>query len=281
MPRMNALGKGLGAMFPDLVNYSGDRPSYAICGIEELKPNRFQPRVDFNDAAQQELVESIQKNGVIQPIIVRKAENGYEIIAGERRWRAAQSSGMKEVPVIIRQATDRELAELSIVENIQREALNPVEEAKAYQLLQSEFSLSQEDIAVRVGKNRTTIANTVRLLKLPTDIQQEIITKKITAGHARALISLEGMDVQRKVFETVKKNDLNVRQTESLIKKLKTNPQVKVPAVNHYLEDVQRQISSQLMTKVKIKQGKKSGAIEIRFTTQKDLDRLIQFLLNR
>jgi len=281
MPRMNALGKGLGAMFPDLVNYSGNRPSFATCGIEELKPNHFQPRVDFNDAAQQELVESIKKNGIIQPIIVRKAENGYEIIAGERRWRAAQSSGMKEVPVIVRQATDREVAELSIVENIQRESLNPVEEAKAYQLLQSEFSLSQEEIAVRVGKNRTTIANTVRLLKLPEDIQKDIINKKITAGHARALISLDRMDLQRKVFETVKKNDLNVRQTENLIKNLKTNPQWKVKVINQYIDDIQRQISSQLMTKVKIKQGKKSGSIEIKFTNQKDLDRLIHILLNR
>lgn len=281
MTRINALGKGLGAMFPDLVNYSGDRPSFTLCGIEELRPNRYQPRLDFNDASQQELVDSIKKNGVIQPIIVRKSEDGYEIIAGERRWRAAQTSGMKEVPVIIRQATDREIAELSIVENIQREALNPVEEAKAFQVLTTEFSLSHEEIAARVGKNRTTVANTIRLLKLPEEIQENIINKTISAGHARTLISIDNGALQKRVFETIKKNALNVRQTENLIKKLKKNTQSAPAKTNHAIEEIQRQISSQLMTKVKIKQGKKSGSIEIKYANQREMDRLVDFFLQR
>ena len=281
MTRINALGKGLGAMFPDLVNYSGDRPSFALCGIEALRPNRYQPRLDFNDAAQQELIDSIKKNGVIQPIIVRKSGDGFEIIAGERRWRAAQTSGMKEVPVIIRQATDREIAELSIVENIQREALNPVEEAKAFQVLNNEFSLSHEEIAARVGKNRTTVANAMRLLKLPEEIQKDIMNKTITAGHARTLISIDNSALQKRVFETIKKNDLNVRQTENLIHKLKKKTQSVSVMTNLVLEEIQRQIASQLMTKVKIKQGKKSGAIEIKYANQKELDRLVDFFLKR
>ena len=185
MPPKHSLGKGLGAMFPDLLNNIGDKPAFILCGIEELTPNRFQPRRAFNDADQHELVASVRKSGIIQPIVVRKSENGYEIIAGERRWRAAQAAGLKEVPIIIRTADDRELAELSLVENIQREALNPVEEADAYQTLITRFSLSQEEIAIRVGKDRSTIANTVRLLKLPEEVKKALIGKAITAGHAQ------------------------------------------------------------------------------------------------
>jgi len=190
MPPKHSLGKGLGAMFPDLLNNIGDKPAFILCGIEELTPNRFQPRRAFNDADQSELVASVRKSGIIQPIVVRKSENGYEIIAGERRWRAAQAAGLKDVPIIIRTADDRELAELSLVENIQREALNPVEEADAYQTLLTRFSLSQEEIAARVGKDRSTIANTVRLLKLPDAVKKALIAKGITAGHARALLAL-------------------------------------------------------------------------------------------
>ena len=191
MPPKHSLGKGLGAMFPDLLNNIGDKPAFILCGIEELTPNRFQPRRAFNDADQNELVASVRKSGIIQPIVVRKSENGYEIIAGERRWRAAQAAGLKEVPIIIRTADDRELAELSLIENIQREALNPVEEADAYQTLMTRFSLSQEEIAARVGKDRSTIANTVRLLKLPEAVKKALIGKAITAGHARALLALD------------------------------------------------------------------------------------------
>jgi len=179
MPRKDSLGRGLGALFPDLLNPVGERPALVLCGIEELAPNRFQPRTDFHDEEQNELIASVKANGVIQPIIVRKAEVGYEIIAGERRWRAAQASGLKEVPVIIRKASDREVAEWSLVENIQRASLNPIEEATAYQTLSQKFFLSQEEISHRVGKDRSTINNTMRLLKLPKEIQKDLIDKKI------------------------------------------------------------------------------------------------------
>jgi len=282
MPRTNSLGKGLGAMFPDLINHAGDRPSFVMCGIEELEPNRFQPRSDFSDDAQNELIASVKKNGVIQPIIVRKAKNGYEIVAGERRWRAAQASGMKEVPVIIRQASDRELAELSLVENIQRESLNPIEEAKAYQVLSGEFSLSQEDIAARVGKDRSTIANTLRLLKLPEEIQKDIIEKKITAGHARAILSLDVSDLQLNAFKTIKKRGLNVREAENLIKRLKTNPEKKEKkSPDKYIEELQQELSSLFLAPVKIKAQKRSGVIGIKYANPGELDRITRFLLER
>lgn len=282
MPRANSLGKGLGAMFPDLIKYAGERPSLATCGIEELTPNRYQPRIDFNDDAQKELVESVKTNGVIQPIIVRKAENGYEIIAGERRWRAAQTAGMKEIPIIIRQASDRELAELSLVENIQRESLNPIEEARAFQVLLSDFSLSQDDISEKVGKDRSTVANTLRLLKLPQEIQNEIVNKTISAGHARAILSLDLPDIQINAFRMIKKKALNVRETEILVKKLKQNPEIKKKLIkDQYLEDAQRELSSLLMTKVSIKPGKRSGVIEIKYASNQELDRLLSFLLDR
>jgi ParB family chromosome partitioning protein len=282
MPPKHSLGKGLGAMFPDLLNNVGDKPAFILCGIEELTPNRFQPRRAFNDADQRELVASVRKSGIIQPIVVRKSENGYEIIAGERRWRAAQAAGLKEVPIIIRTADDRELAELSLVENIQREALNPVEEADAYQTLMTRFSLSQEEIAVRVGKDRSTVANTVRLLKLPEEVKKALIGKGITAGHARALLSLDAPGERIAAFRMIQKKNLNVRDTERLIQRLK-NGAVRKNSVkkDSFLTDLERDLSSHLLAAVQIRTGKKKGKIEIRYTSNEDLNRLVLLLLER
>lgn len=282
MPPKHSLGKGLGAMFPDLLNNIGDKPAFVLCGIEELTPNRFQPRRAFNDADQRELVVSVRKSGIIQPIVVRKAENGYEIIAGERRWRAAQAAGLKDVPVIIRTADDREVAELSLIENIQREALNPVEEADAYQTLMIRFSLSQEEIASRVGKDRSTIANTVRLLKLPDAVKKALIGKGITAGHARALLALDAQGEQISVLKVIQKKELNVRETERLIQRLK-NASVKKRSVKKdpFLTDLERDLSSRLLAAVQIRTGKKKGTIEIRYTSTEDLNRLVLLLLDR
>jgi ParB family chromosome partitioning protein len=282
MPPKNSLGKGLGAMFPDLLNNIGDRPAFVQCGIEELTPNRFQPRRDFNDEDQKELVASVKKSGIIQPIIVRKAESGFEIIAGERRWRAAQAAGLKEVPIVIRKADDRDLAELSLIENIQREALNPIEEADAYQTLLSRFELSQEEISARVGKDRSTIANTVRLLKLPDMAKQALIGKQITAGHARALLALELPGEQISALKTIQQKGLNVRETERLIQNLKTAPEKKKPGrKDPYLTDLERELSSQLLAAVQIRAGRRSGTIEIRYTNGDDLTRLVQLFLDR
>ncbi len=281
MPPKQSLGKGLGAMFPNLLNNVGEKPAFILCGIEELTPNRYQPRRDFNDDNQRELIASVKKSGIIQPIIVRKSENGYEIIAGERRWRAAQAAGLKEVPVVIRSAEDRDLAELSLIENIQREALNPIEEADAYQTLMTRFSLSQEEISTRVGKDRSTIANTVRLLKLPETVKKAVIGKSITAGHARALLALELPGEQLSALKIVQRKELNVRDTERLIQNLKKAPaHAKALRKDPFLADLERELTSQLLAAVQIRAGKKSGTIEIRYTSGDDLNRLARLLLD-
>jgi ParB family chromosome partitioning protein len=280
MPPKNSLGRGLGAMFPDLLNNIGDKPAFILCGIEELSPNRFQPRRDFNDEAQHALVASVKQSGIIQPIIVRKADNGYEIIAGERRWRAAQAAGLKEVPVIIRLAEDREVAELSLIENIQREALNPIEEADAYQTLMTSFSLSHAEISLRVGKDRSTIANTVRLLKLPEAAQKALIGKAITAGHARALLALESSGEQNSVLKVIQQKKLNVRDTERLIQNLKKKPARKrSDQKDLFMVDLERELSSHLLAAVRIRTGKRSGTIEIHYANGEDLNRLAMLLL--
>jgi ParB family transcriptional regulator, chromosome partitioning protein len=279
MPPKPSLGKGLGAMFPDLLNNIGDKPAFVLCGIEELTPNRFQPRRDFNDADQRSLVASVKKSGIIQPLIVRKAESGYEIIAGERRWRAAQAAGLKEVPVIIRNADDREMAELSLIENIQREALNPIEEADAYQTLLTRFALSQEEISLRVGKDRSTIANSVRLLKLPAQVKRELIEKTITAGHARALLALEVPSEQIAALKIIRQRGLTVRDTERLIQKLKkTQSRPKSVRQDPYLTDLEHQLASHLLAAVRIRAGKKGGSIEVRYTGGDELNRLVTLL---
>lgn len=282
MPPKNSLGRGLGAMFPDLLNHIGDKPAFVLCGIEELVPNRFQPRRDFNDESQKALVASVLKSGIIQPIVVRKSERGYEIIAGERRWRAAQAARLQEVPIVIREADDREAAELSLIENIQRESLNPIEEADAYRTLMTTFSLSQGEISARVGKDRSTVANTVRLLKLPEAAQKALIARTITAGHARALLALESPGDQLAVLKMIERKGLNVRETERLIQRMKRTPaDPKARRKDPYVADLERELSSQLLAAVQIKTGKRSGTIEIRYSHAEDLNRLAMLLLER
>ncbi len=282
MPPKQSLGRGLGAMFPDLLNNIGDKPAFILCGIEELSPNRFQPRRAFNDEDQKQLVASVKKSGIIQPIIVRKADNGYEIIAGERRWRAAQAAGLKEIPVVIRSAEDRDVAELSLIENIQREALNPIEEANAYQTLMTRFFLSQEEISARVGKDRSTVANTIRLLKLPEAVKKALIGKAITAGHARALLALDLPGEQIGALKVIEKKGLNVRDTERLIQSLKKAPaRKKSSRKDPFLTDLERELSSLLLAPVQIRAGKRSGTIEIRFANEEDLNRLVLLLRDR
>jgi ParB family chromosome partitioning protein len=268
-------------MFPDLLAEMEDRPHLITCGIEEITPNRFQPRKDFRDREQKELVASIRKSGIIQPIVVRKFDSGYEIIAGERRWRAAQEAGLKNVPIVIRNASDAEAAELSLIENLQREGLNPLEEANAYQTLMETFGQTHESIAAKIGKDRSTVANTVRLLKLPGKIQQALIEKKITAGHARAILSIETAEEQAVVFETIVARDLNVRETEKLIQALKTPKKEKKAAKRElYLDDLEKRLSNLFLTKIQIKKKDRKGSIEIRFSSTEELGRLVELLLH-
>jgi len=276
MATKDSLGKGLKAILPDLAEDLRERPSFMMCGIEELYPNRFQPRQDFNNVTQSKLISSIKKTGIIQPIVVRKTEKGYEIIAGERRWRAAQAAGLKDVPVIVKEVEDLAVAEMSLIENIQREELNPIEEARAYQTLTEQFGLSHEEIALRVGKDRSTITNTLRLLKLPEEVKRALINREISSGHARALLMVESPREQLRLLREIIKKDLSVRDTERLIRK----PQVTEPRrKDNIFEDIKRQIEARLMTKVKISQGKKGGKIELYFNSEDELNRLLDWLM--
>lgn len=281
MPPKSSLGKGLGAMFPDLLNDISARPSFIMCGIEELTPNRFQSRKEFSDQEQKRLVTSIKKNGIIQPIVVRRSGSAYEIIAGERRWRAAQEAGLKEVPIIVRDAEDAQAAELSLIENVQREGLNSLDEAEAYRTLMTKFGLSQEELSARVGKDRSTIANTIRLLKLPAEIKKALIDKTISSGHARALLMLDTPGEQIKVLNIILKKTLSVRETESLIQRLKKKPAKKSAAKKDpVLRDLEKELSSLFMTAIQIRQQKNKGSIEIKFNTTEELQRLVALLMN-
>jgi len=280
MTKRNALGKGLGAIFTDLVDDGTEKPKFTVCGIEELRPNRFQPRKEFGGEEKKNLIASVKTNGIIQPIIVRKDTTGYEIIAGERRWRAAQAAGLKDVPIVIREAEDRDLAELSLIENIQREELNPLEEAQAYETLAHNFHLSQEDISHRVGKERSTITNSLRLLKLPREAKEAIVQKKISAGHARSLLTLKTEAAQVSALKEVIRKNLSVRETEKLIKKMITAPRPDGKATRDYaIIEVEERLSKYCMSKVKIRQSRKGGSIEIKFTSNDDLDRLIRLIV--
>jgi ParB family transcriptional regulator, chromosome partitioning protein len=281
--KKDALGKGLGAIFPDLLvnNSTGTKSPVNSCGIEELHPNRYQPRKNFNDDEQKKLTASVKQSGIIQPIIVRKAEQGYEIIAGERRWRAAQAAGIKDVPIVVRKASDLEAAELSLIENIQREELNPLEEANAYVTLIEKFNLSQESISAQVGKDRSTIANTIRLLKLPDKAKTSLIEKKITSGHARGLLALTAPEEQISALDIILKKGLNVRETEKLITKLKRKPAEKKAVVDdRFMMELEKSLTTKCMARVKIKGSAKKGAIEITYTSMDELNRLARYLLD-
>ena len=281
MQPKSSLGKGLGALFPDLLDNVSTRPAYIVCGIEELSPNRFQARKDFSDREQKRLVASIKKNGIIQPIVVRRSDSGYEIIAGERRWRAAQEAGLKEVPVIIREAPDEAAAELSLLENLLRENLNPLEEAEAYQTLINKFSLSQEEVSARVGKDRSTIANTLRLLKLPREIRAALINKTISSGHARSILMLDSPGEQIRFLNVITKKALSVRETEGLIQKLRKTPaEKKGKKKDPFLRDLEKELSAKLMTEIHIRQRKNKGSIDIKFKTAEELNRLVTLLMN-
>lgn len=282
MAKKNALGKGLGAIFTDLMNDPSDKPNFAMCGIEELSPNRFQPRKMFDGKEQKNLVTSIKKNGMLQPIVVRKSESGYEIIAGERRWRAAQTAGLMDVPIIIRHnAKDIDVAELSLVENIQREELNPIEESEAYQTLIKNFRLSQDEISSRVGKDRSTIANALRLLNLPGEAKDALIKKIISAGHARALLSVDSPEKQLSLLKEITKKKLSVRETEKLAKSIDSHLKKKKSVEkNIYITDLENKMSERFMAKTNIKPLSNGGVIEIRFSSLDDLDRLLNMIMN-
>ena len=280
MSMRKALGKGLNALIPEVDENSGGKDVHLFCNINDIQPNRFQPRKEVSEEKFEDLVLSIKEKGVIQPILVRRYNHGYELIAGERRWNAAKKAGMEKVPVIITEASDNEALELSLIENIQREDLNSMDEAEAYERLRSEFNLTQEDIAKKVGKNRSTITNYLRLLKLPSEIREGLWKNIITMGHARAFLSLETPDKQRDAYNKVVKRGLSVRQTESLVRQKKSKTAAPVNTEDHlHLESARNDLVKRLDARVKIvsrKTGK--GRIEIDFSSLEDLDRIIKVL---
>ena len=281
MAQKNVLGKGLGAIFPDMLDDPGKKSTFTTCGIEELQPNRYQPRKNFTSQEQKELAASIKKSGVIQPIVVRRLPKGYEIIAGERRWRAAQTAGLSDVPIVIREATDMETAEISLIENIQREELNPLEEADAYATLIEKFKLSQEEISSKVGKDRSTITNTLRLLKLPARAKNALVEKKITTGHARCLLSLTSTEEQLKALDLILKKELTVREAERMIQSAKKKlPDKKSLTKDRYMLDLEKALSQKVMARVQIRGNAKKGAIEVYFTSMDELNRLASFILD-
>jgi ParB family chromosome partitioning protein len=273
----------LGALIPEAEE---DRPkSFLFCGIEEIVPNRSQPRKHFDDARLDDLAQSIREKGILEPLIVRKTGQGYEIVIGERRWRAAQRAGLKEVPVIVREVEGREVLEIMLIENLQRENLNPVEEAEGYRRLIEEFDLNQEDLASRLGKDRSTVANTLRLLKLPASIREELLHGRITAGHARAILSLEGEGQQKELCRLILAKGLSVREAEALCRKLSRQPK-KSPlsdrekeVIASQLNAIQDALKRCLGTKVRIVNRGKNGRIEIDYYSNEDLQRIIEAIL--
>jgi ParB family chromosome partitioning protein len=257
--------------------------NYFICPIEKIRPNRNQPRKHFAPEKLEELAASIREKGIIQPIIVTRVDDGYEIIAGERRWRAAQKAGLHEIPVVIREATPDAVMELALIENIQRQDLNAIEEAQAYRSLVEHLSISQEDVARRVGKNRTTVTNSLRLLKLPDDIQRDIVEERLSMGHARALLALESGELIEKARHEILHRQLSVRSTEDLVRRLKSNPHP-APAKRLQQPDLlmaalEQQLQKRFQSRVTIRKvGSNGGRLEIHFSDSEELTRIIDLL---
>ena len=287
------LGKVLDAMIPIPDSGASDKAAAGkpeekaaetIVRITQVEPNREQPRKNFDEDALQELADSIKQFGLLQPILVQDRKTYYEIIAGERRWRAAKLAGLKEVPVIIRDYTEQEIVEISLIENIQREDLNPIEEAQAYKRLLTEFNLKQDEVAERVSKSRTAVTNSMRLLKLCDEVQQMIIDDMLSTGHARALISIEDPEQQYTIAQKIFDEKLSVRDVEKLVKNLNKPEKPKKVAegdssLDVVYQDVAEKLKQSLGTKVDISsKGDGAGKIEIEFYNHDDLDRIIDLL---
>lgn len=277
-----ALGRGLGSLFSEME--IADDEVVKHVSLKELRPNPYQPRKKFGDASLKELSQSIKEHGVIQPLIVRKSIRGYEIVAGERRFRAAKEAGLESVPVVIRELTDDQMMEIALIENLQREDLNPIEIAQAFKKLMEHLSLTQEQLAEKVGKSRPHVTNFLRLLQLPESIQEYVSRGTLSMGHARALLGVKDLEIQKSLVEKVIKEKASVRELEEWIsninqqktKKEKTKEKKTFvsPVIRQY-EDLLQQF---LSTPVRIKQGRQKGKIEIEYYSERELERLIELL---
>lgn len=282
MARIGGLGKGMAALL-NVRETTEENREFFVCPIELVRPNKSQPRKHFAADRLEELAASIREQGIIQPLVVTKRDGYYEIIAGERRWRAAQKAGLREVPVVIREASDDSVLELALIENIQRQDLNAIEEAHAYRSLVEQFAISQEDVARRVGKNRTTITNSLRLLKLPENVQRDIVEERLSMGHARALLALERPELIEKTRHDILRRQLSVRATEELVRKLKQNPNPvsakRMQQPDLLLSSLEEQLQKRFQSKVAIRRtGAKAGKLEIHFSDSDELSRIIDLL---
>jgi ParB family chromosome partitioning protein len=279
-----ALGRGLSALIPDTpAPASPPAPDRSLeVDTDLLHPNRFQPRTHIDDDRIEELSRSIRSNGIIQPIVVRKADQGYEIIAGERRWRAAQRAGLLKVPVVVRDIPEERLLAVALIENIQREDLNPIEEAVAYRRLSDEFRLTQDQIADAVGKDRSSIANYVRLLRLPQEVRASVASNTLSMGHARALLSLTEENAQLRLARDIVARSLSVRETEALVKKA-GEPAGAAPGktVDVHTRAAEEKLRLALGTRARIVRKGKGGRIEIDFTSEDELQRIYELLTER
>ena len=274
-----ALGKGLGALIPDLSSLNDkERKALGIAEIEldRIVPNEYQPRKTFADDAMKELAASIKEHGVIQPIIVHRIGTNYGLIAGERRWRASRLAGLKTIPALVKEATKRELIEQALIENIQREDLSPLEAAEAYKRLQDEFKLTQEDLAKRVGKERSTVTNFLRLLSLPKEIKHELAAGNLSMGHAKALLSMDRVRDQVQAGMMIVKKGLSVREAEALANKLKNPAKEKKPKVASELKAVEDRLRKSLGTKVSVTAKAKGGRIVIEYYSAEELDSILE-----
>ena len=293
------LGKGLDSLIPDAVGEAKSKRGTAkeeilpedtgtqetMVKITLVEPNRKQPRKNFDEDSLQELSDSIRQVGLIQPILVQDRKDHYEIIAGERRWRASKMAGLKEIPVIIRDYSEQEIMEISLIENIQREDLNPIEEAQAYKRLLTEFNLKQDEVAERVAKSRTAVTNSIRLLKLCDKVQQMVIDDMISTGHARALLAVEDPEEQYVLAQQIFDQKLSVREVEKLVKNLhkpeKQTQKKENQTIQAIYQDIKEKLKQKLSTKVMVtSKGEGSGKIEIEFYNHEDLDRLLDIIGN-
>ena len=276
------LGKGLGALLGDFDEPIQEKSPYRLLPIHKVEPNRNQPRQDFDDEELQELAESITLHGIIQPLTVRELNNGYfQIIAGERRWRAARIAGLDEVPVVVVEADDRKVMELALIENLQRQDLNPMEEAMGYQSLMGDYGLTQEEAAARVGKSRPAVANALRLLNLCPEVMEKVRSGELTAGHARAVLVLKDAKKQQQAAQKIIALGLSVRQAELLCKNMTREPapEPKITLAVDYIGECEKSLSKHLGRGVKIVNGKRKGRFELEFYGAEDLQNLLDALM--
>ncbi len=279
---LGGLGKGLSALLSDKDIYDAGSPGFFLCPIEKITPNPYQPRKSMRREALDELAGSVKEKGILQPLVVRETDDGYELIAGERRWRAAQLAGLKAVPVIIKDVSPAEVLELALIENIQRQDLNPLEEAMAYERLIQEFGLSQAEVAERVGRDRSTVANCLRLLKLPAYAKEDITEERLTSGHARALLMIDDPVLQRHLRDEIISRGMSVRKAEAMAKRLlraQNQPEKEIPPrPDPDVERLCEELSRRLASRVRIVSGKRGGRLEIHYRDLDELEKIIELI---